>query len=459
MASPSVSEFLSRKVPVPSEMLTRDWDRVELATRERAFFMASVTQAEILDAYKFSAEEVAAGRLNSARAAEITRERLIQLGYKPAPGTEGGIKDLTSWRRLKVTIETNVAMAQGWAGYERQVRAALVFPGKRMVRLVNKREPRNWPQRWRMAAGSVPAQGLNVGDMSAHIFHPVWRRISRFNAPYPLYDFGSGMGDKQLKKAESETLGIAKPPPAGPVDTPADVPGSGVITPGLNETLEATPEVRSKAVKRSLEEQLGGTAKWEGEKLVYLDPNGTRPDTAEQLAKIVGKRTFPGAPTYQLEAAQQYASEGPDRFSRGSDALYDLARLVHRTQPMERPPVLWHGRTFEDDFQREVWLEALAAGEPILPLPGWPFMALDTAAEVALAQLEGGSARGVVISIRGAVSARDLRPTLNTLTTGGDPQPGIFMEAGRRLRILKTTRDSRGVVHLICEEITEDPAK
>ena len=58
-----------------------------------------------------------------------------------------------------------------------------------------------------LAAGQ-PAEGVNVGEMAAHITHPIWKAISRFGNPYPVYDFNSGMGDKILRLDEAKRLGV-----------------------------------------------------------------------------------------------------------------------------------------------------------------------------------------------------------------------------------------------------------
>lgn len=460
-ATPTAAEFLSRKVNVPSEMLTRDWDRVQAATRERAFFMASVTEHEILDAYRDAVNQVAAGTINTARASEIVRERLRQMGYAPKPGTEGSIKDLRSWRRLRTTIDTNAALARGYAGYMRQSAAVSVYPAKRLVRQVIKKEPRNWPVIFRQAAAQLPPQGVNVADMSAHVMHPIWRRISRFQLPYPPYDFGSGMGDKSIRLDEAKRLGVATLPPPLPPDTgtegpnpltetPAEVPGIGTVFPSMNEGLSASPEIKTPEVRDSLAAQLKGTARWENDRFVYLDPNGTRPDSPEALAAIIGKKPYAGAPSYQFEAAAQYARDGADSFTPGSDALYDFARLVHRTTPWDIAPPLWSGRSFPDALERDMWLESLRDGRR--PDAGFPWLACALDAAAALGQIDS-AAVSVILTIRGSRRARDLRPSL--LAAGGSElTPGIMLEPGTKYRIVGTN-EKAGVLQVIVEEVAQ----
>jgi hypothetical protein len=484
MPPPTASELLTRKHAVPSDMLSRDWARVDLAIRERSFFMASVNNHEILDVFKTASIGLEAGQYNTARASEIVREKLKAKGYAPKPGTEGSIKDLSSWHRIRVTLETNRGLVQGMAGYSRQLAAVRVFPAKRMVRLTPKKEPRNWPQRWLQVAASVAAIGINVGDMSAHIMHPVWVKLSRFGAPYPIYDFGSGMGDKALRLDEARKLGVDQmPPPAEPTATPSTVgrteaqrrspkandvepsnPSSGeVIEPSLNESLEATPDIENAEVRQALAEQLNGTAKWEPgptpedpPRFVYLDPNGTRPDTAEAIASTITRRTLPDSPRYQLDAAAAYAAEGRAAFTPGSDALYDMARLVHRIEPMAAPPPLWHGRDFQSAFERDLWIESLR--DALLPDAGFPWLATATEPAAALGQI-GTLENSVLLNLRGATAARDLRPVMQQVgrdsveSSNAQSLPAIFIEAGKQYRILKSEEGKHGVTHLTIEEI------
>jgi len=446
------AEFIARKTPVPSEMLTRDWDRVRGDIKERAFFMAAVTRAEILDVFHQVSQDMAANKVGDARAQEIVREKLTQMGYAPAPGTEGSIKDLSSWRRLQTTLTTNRDLALGYARYQRQLQSMEFFPAKRMVRDVLKKEPRDWPARWRTSGAGGPAEGLNIADMSAHVTHPVWVRLSRFAVPYPPFDFGSGMGDRIIPLSQAEKLGVATRPPAEePTATPATVPGVGLIKPSFNETLEAKPEIKSPAVREDLARTMKGTARWEGDRFVYLDPNGTRPATGADLAAVIGARAFPGQPTYQSDAAALYAVEGEAAFRAGSDALYDMARLVHRCLPSSIAAPLWAARNFPTQEALMAFLASLEGG--FKPAPGWPFLACDLALEAVLGRLPDALTNALVLTIRAAVSARDLRAVMRTVTRGADVVPGIFLEAGTRLRVVRE-QTVAGVRQVICEEVT-----
>ena len=46
-------------------------------------------------------------------AQQAIRETLRQQGYRPPATGQGGIRDLSSWVRIQVVMETNAAMAHG----------------------------------------------------------------------------------------------------------------------------------------------------------------------------------------------------------------------------------------------------------------------------------------------------------------------------------------------------------
>jgi hypothetical protein len=125
-----------------------------------------------------------------------------------------------------------------------------------------------------------------------------------------------------------------------------------------------------------------------------------------------------------------------------------MARLVHRIEPIEAAPVLWSGRDFPDALTRDMWLEALVDG--FLPDAGFPWLAASADPAAALTQIQtlGNS---VVLTIRGAVNARDLRPVMQKLTENADSLPAIFIEAGARFRIVKATEGAHGVTHVTIE--------
>ena len=114
------ADFLRRKVNVPGELLTADWRATNDWVRERAYFMAGVAEANILQGFRDIATRREAGELSATEAREAAAEMLEGLGYEAAPGREGTIKDLRTPARQRVSLETNVAAARGFGLRARQ---------------------------------------------------------------------------------------------------------------------------------------------------------------------------------------------------------------------------------------------------------------------------------------------------------------------------------------------------
>lgn len=217
---PYASDFIDSKQVTTTAQSTADWDMVDAQIRERAFFMAGVSNARILQEFKEAARDIAAGKLTTNEARKRLRAALREAGYEPAEDERGGIHDLSSRRRMEVTLETNVALARGWM-QRQQMLLDKSQPGLRLFRARRVRVPRNWVQRWGEAAARIGWQGVaRGGEFVALIDSPIWREISRFGVPYPPFDFGSQMRVKAVPYEECERLGLFDEP--GEDDTPAD---------------------------------------------------------------------------------------------------------------------------------------------------------------------------------------------------------------------------------------------
>lgn len=216
---PYASDFIDSKQVDTTAQSTADWDMVDAQIRERAWFMAGVSNARILQEFKEAARDIAAGQLTTNEARKRLRAALRDAGYQPAEDERGGIHDLSSRRRMEVTLETNVALARGWMQRE-QMKKDKSQPGLRLFRARQVRVPRNWAQRWGEAAARIGWEGVaRGGEFVALIDSPIWVEISRFGVPYPPFDFGSQMRVKAVPYEECEKLGLFDEPEE---DTPAD---------------------------------------------------------------------------------------------------------------------------------------------------------------------------------------------------------------------------------------------
>ena len=124
------------------------------------------------------------------------------------------LTDIASRRRLSLVYKMNYDEAREYAKYTRgqDSDALYMFPAQEFLRVEPRRVPRtDWQTRWRAAGGK-----LYGGRMVALKSSDVWKNLSRFDRPYPPFDFGSGMGVEDIDRDEAIALGLL------PKDEPVD---------------------------------------------------------------------------------------------------------------------------------------------------------------------------------------------------------------------------------------------
>lgn len=359
-------DYLTGKAPIPSELRSADWDRAPLWVRERSFFMAAVDEAEILQLFQDEATKIAAGESTNDESKRRLRAALDARGYRPTPGQEGTIKDLRSLRRMDVVLDTNVEMARGYGEWLTAQETLASFPAWRYVRGRQAMVPRDWPAMWNSARsvtfpdGASEARPGDETSMAALVNHPLWTEpgFNRFGAPYPPFQFGSGMTVTPMSRTDAKAEGLL---PDRDTDPEGFAATRALLRPqsrSLNESLEARPAVTSPALKKALGDRLRGYAEWVEDRnarrdeasasveraaeavLRFTDPNGTRPGTPAEIAEIITRplpidpATGEPFPRHQLEALRNFA-EDPEAFvkpaGRYRNQWNDLGRLIRRT--------------------------------------------------------------------------------------------------------------------------------
>lgn len=394
----TAAEFIRSKAILPSEMRTRQWARVPLWIKEQSFFMAGVTDAVMLSAFQEAAGDIASGRKSEQEALRTIREALKATGYKAEDGQEGTIKDLSTVRRQLVSLRAQAGLAAGWAREQEQLDAAIAYPAKELYRQRGAKVPRRWREKiWpetakKRNAAHPDLRPLREDLMMAPLGDPVWPMLSDFGAPYDPLKYSTGMRQRPVGYSVAEAAGIMggnpdrvlprklkpaetpwlKQPEAdattAPVPAPAPQPGPqkpGNIIPNVipapippppaaavprrpvvtspGETLEVKPGI-PEALKEGLEDSLKGLGKWEGDTLVFTDPNGTRPYAPAELAGIITALNVDGTTNYQLAALQEWVALGANenalaemrRKHAGEDVLDDFNRLIWRMQRATR---------------------------------------------------------------------------------------------------------------------------
>jgi hypothetical protein len=276
--------LLSRAVKsaLPNELSSGELARLDAALRERAKFSAGVTRIDFIDRFDALAEAIVSPQridrvmpegtiqtvtegMDFATARLELKNFLRSIQYHPEEGEAGTIQDLSSDGRLNLILNTNVQQAQGYGSWAQGQDAAVLseWPASELYRAEARHEPRDWPVRWLGAAGEVGDEDAaaalrRYGRMVARKDSTIWVNLGPFKLPYAPFDFNSGMDTKDVERGDAIGLGVY----SESADAPA--PQSR----GLNDLLQASPNVRSAALRSALLEDVGDEFEFVGDVLV-----------------------------------------------------------------------------------------------------------------------------------------------------------------------------------------------
>jgi hypothetical protein len=242
---------LVKKDLLPTSMGSGEIAQLDAGLRRQSLFSARTTISSYLDDIKSTVESLVNPKqveriaedgtktmvtegFNPATAREALRNQLRALGYAPSEEDAGTIKDLSSDARLNLVIKTNTELAQGAGQFIQQnadPETVDAFPALEFFRLEDRKDPRDWEQRWRIAsqvAGDVDAARVleETGRMVALKSSGIWQALGdgaggymdTLGNPYPPFAFNSGMFTEEVSRASAEKLGLLD---AGePADSP-----------------------------------------------------------------------------------------------------------------------------------------------------------------------------------------------------------------------------------------------
>jgi hypothetical protein len=281
------------RTPIGSQLNTAGWERQPQALRDRAFFSAKITEERwLLEAQTRIKRALALGNVpaQGGQEAMFRRDLFIgemqelgrAMGLEPVdPALKGTLQDPTSIARLRLVWEMNIQEAYGHARWlaDQDPEILEAFPAQELVRAPGSRPaaPREWLKRW--VDEEWGGAQLVRGRMVALKNDPVWSRISRFERPWPPFDFQSGMILRDVRRREAESLGLL-----GPDD---------VVTPavaGFNDELEASVTDLSGAERTRLKAAFGqqvivteDKARWRAPEIAEGSPLGAAVRVSETL--------------------------------------------------------------------------------------------------------------------------------------------------------------------------------
>lgn len=295
------------RAAMPTAAGSAELSAIAPEVRERAMFSARTADAWYLDqvnkliARIVSPETIRdpeTGALRPVRPGETMdpatarlemKTMLAKLNYQPDPELRGGIQDLSSDARLDLIVRTNTEMAQGFGNWFRaQDPDALdAWPAQELYRIEQKRQPRQWGQRWNNAISELGgetsakpvADPMAQSGMFAVKNDGIWTAISAFGLPYPPFDFNSGMWVRDISRSEAISLGILSP------GDPAPEPDQR----GFNDDLSTDFSSFAPAIAQALQEILAIPLRNEFDPNQPRDEGGRWTDYGGGTSKIHSK--------------------------------------------------------------------------------------------------------------------------------------------------------------------------
>lgn len=95
----TVGAYIERKQAIATDLTTREMQELSCQIRERAFWSATVNNAKVVNTMQRACADFAKGNLSMSDARLAIQKALDSVGYKPADGTKGSIRDLNTFRR------------------------------------------------------------------------------------------------------------------------------------------------------------------------------------------------------------------------------------------------------------------------------------------------------------------------------------------------------------------------
>lgn len=205
---------LGDKTPIGSAMLSAEWQDVPVALRERAFFSSQVESIRFLqrgrdaltDFLTSAREDLESGdtalsMASRAQFVELMRQFALKEGMGPLDEElAGGLRDITSERRLSLIFNTQVRQANDYGYYRQGMQENVLneFPAQRFIRVVDVKQERE---------SHVPYEGQVFLKTD-----PVWVKINAdFGVPWGPWGWGCGHDVQDEDRDTAVELGLMKP--------------------------------------------------------------------------------------------------------------------------------------------------------------------------------------------------------------------------------------------------------
>lgn len=239
-------QLASNRGLLPSALSAQETADLAATMDSRLFWSARTTQASYLAELKKIVERYTSGEgfENDLASLRLELRRLLKAyGYAPERGfpgdaargvpsaTPGTLTDLGSERRLNLILDTQAKLSRGLGQKMRGQARISTFPAWELIRVETRATPREWEERWKIAADNVDSAGVYEveGRFIAHKESPMWAALGSralfddaLDVDHAPFAFGSGMGLRETSVSdlngavmtplsEAPSLAISKP--------------------------------------------------------------------------------------------------------------------------------------------------------------------------------------------------------------------------------------------------------
>ncbi len=196
--------------------------------RYQSVWSARCTSLVFAQEIKDTIDDLTNDKIGTSQAIARLAVKLRALGYTPEQGfpgeaaaepvQPGTLQDLSSYRRLKLIVETQQDLMSGRGEQTRGHTPVMLqaFPAWELVRQLPVAVPRDWPSRWTSAGGKF--YGVSGKRMIALKGDPVWGELGAsgnfsdaLDVDHPPFAFNSGMGWSEISREACQTMGVTGP--------------------------------------------------------------------------------------------------------------------------------------------------------------------------------------------------------------------------------------------------------
>ncbi|MDE2105146.1 MAG: hypothetical protein KGL39_48410 [Patescibacteria group bacterium] len=234
---------------LPTSGRTRDLQQLGSAITQRALFSATVENVSYLQKLDDSVNGILTGQLDQATARLGLKQVLADMGYQSDPELAGGLQDLGSDPRIDLQLETNVATARGAGWFDEGQNPDVLdeWPAQELYDTApgdSHHRRTDIEERWQKAGGKFCDD-----RMIALKNDPVWDKLGDpdlfpdgLGNPYSPFWFNTHWRERDIGRDEAQSLGL--------IDDNTELLPQPL---DLNDSLQASPDVRSDELRQLLE--------------------------------------------------------------------------------------------------------------------------------------------------------------------------------------------------------------